>query len=58
MAFSSKCFGGHQESFDKRVDDELKNVEGGTAVPEKVKGRQSAFQLELRLFDNLILASE
>jgi len=43
--FLQKCFGGHQEPFDKQVDDELKNVEDTTVVAEKVEGKTKRFEI-------------
>jgi hypothetical protein len=41
--FLKKCFGGQPESFDKQVDEELKNIEG-TEVP-KIEGKTKCFPL-------------
>ena len=43
--FLQRCFGGHQESFDKQVDDELKNIQDTAVVPEKVEGKTKRFPI-------------
>jgi hypothetical protein len=41
--FLQKCFGGHQESFDRQVDEELKGVEGKEVA--KVEGKTKSFPI-------------
>lgn len=42
--FLQKCFGGHQESFDKQVDEQLKNTES-TEVAEKAEGKTKCYRI-------------
>lgn len=42
--FLAKCFGGHPESFDKLVDEQLKNVEP-SEVPTKIDGKTKQFPI-------------
>lgn len=41
--FLKKCFGGHPESFDKEVDEQLKNVE--SIECEKIEGKTKSFPI-------------
>jgi hypothetical protein len=41
--FLQKCFGGHQESFDKQVDEQLKNING--CEVEKIEGKTKRYPI-------------
>lgn len=43
--FLKKCFGGYQESFDKQVEDQLKNVEPEADVAAKVAGKTKSYPI-------------
>lgn len=42
--FLKKCFGGHQEPFDKQVENELRD-EQATEVPEKIEGKTACYPI-------------